>query len=232
MAVMNSPTKSVIFYFESEGRDNLEEVLKVLKKTLRAREDLRGLKIVVFTAEGRGPALAYNRLGEFSPKMIAVTFPRGFSVRNAEGRAYCPRIADTILKFFRGVEIEVIVPPRLPFDLIDGMDGHNQQMQLIRKTIAMFGSGFELCLQAVICACDAGHIEEGESVIVFSGDTAGLVVSSSTKHFLNPQRGLGIQEIFCKPRRLTISRPKPKEPKESAPALPVATPKTLEGEKV
>jgi hypothetical protein len=228
MAVMNNSTKAPISYFESEGRDNLEEVLKVVKRVLKTREDLRHLKIVIFTSQGRGPALAYNQLGEYSPKIVAVTFPLGFSVKDANGDLYCPRISDPINKFFKGVEIDVVVPPRLPFDLIDGLDGHNQQMNLIRKTIAMFGLGFELCVQAVMCACDAGYVELGEPVIVFSGDTAGLFIASSTAHFLNPQRGVSIQEIFCKPRRFTISRPKPK----ATTALTRTTPKTLEGEKV
>jgi hypothetical protein len=221
--VNNSSKASRIHYFESEGRvNNLEEVLKVLKKTLKSREELRALKIVVFTAEGRGPMLAYNQLGEFMPKMIAVTFPRGFTVRNPDGHPYCPCIAENVLKFFKGVEIDVIVPPRLPFDPIEGMDGHNQQMRLVSQTIAIFGSGFGLCLQAVMCACDMGLVKEGESVIAFSGDTAGLFVASPTKRFLSVQHGLAVQEIFCKPRKLTVSRPKP---------LPKATEgKVIEGE--
>ena len=62
----------------------------------------------------------------------------------------------------------------------------------------------------------------------FQWDTAGLFVASSTKHFLHTQRGAYLQEIFSKPRRLTISRSK----RESLPSLPASTPKTLEGEKV
>jgi hypothetical protein len=222
MANINNSTKAQIFYFDAEGRANLEEVLKVVKKTLKSREDLRGLKIVVFTAEGRGPALAYNQLGEYSPKMIAVTFPRGFSVKGPNGHPYCPRISESVLKFFKGVEIDVIVPPRLPLDLIEGMEGQNQQMQLVRRTMAIFGTGFEMCLQAVMCACDMGLIEEGEDVIAFSGDTAGLFRASPTKKYLSPQFGLAVLEIFCKPRRLTVSRPKPT----------IASPeiKTIEGE--
>lgn len=209
MASINA-TKASIFYFDSEGRANLDDLMKVLKRTLKAREELRTLKIVSFTAEGRGPAIAYNHLGEFSPKLIAVTFPRGFTIRGAQGQPYCPRIGEGILKFFKGVEIEVVTPPRLPFDLIEGMEAHNQQMRLVRQTIAIFGSGFELCLQAIMCACDVGLVEEGEAVIAFSGDTAGLFLASPTKRYLNPHTGLSVQEIFCKPKMLTVSRHKPK----------------------
>ncbi len=214
---------SPIFYFESEGRKNIEQVIRVLKRVLKKRPDLHGLKIIVFTAEGQGPALAYSRLATFQPKIVAVTFPLTYSIKLKNGESYCPRISPDVLKFFKGVEIEVSVPPRLPFDLIEGMEAHNQQMRLVRQTIAIFGSGFELCLQAVMCACDVGLVREGEQVIAFSADTAGLFVASPTRRFMSPHTGLIVEEIFCKPNRLTISRHKPQHISHE--------PKIIEGEK-
>ncbi len=204
-------TGAQIVYFESEGRQNLDEVLRIIKKILQKRQELRSRKLVIFTAEGQGPAMAYNKLREFRPKMIAVTFPVHFSVKQPDSDVrFFPRISEEIRAFFSGVKIEVVVPPTLPFDLIDGMDAHNQQVQLIAQTIAMFGSGFGLCIQGVLRACDVGLLEEGEQVIAMSGDTAGLFVASTTNHFLNKAKGLQVQEIFCKPHNLTISRPAPK----------------------
>jgi hypothetical protein len=209
MADVNSKNCAAqIVYFNSEGRQNLVEVLRIIKKALNKREELRSLKIVIFTAEGQGPALAYNKLAEFRPKLIAVTFPVHFSVKLKDsGDRYFPKISEDIRDFFKGVKIEVVVPPSLPFDLIEGMDGHNQQVKVISQSIAMFGSGFGLCIQAVLRACDVGLLEEGELVIAMSGDTAGLFIASTTSHFLNKANGLQVQEIFCKPRNLTISRP-------------------------
>jgi hypothetical protein len=204
-------TCAQIVYFDSEGRQNLDEVLRVIKKALKNREELRSLKLVIFTAEGQGPAIAYNKLGEFRPKIIAVTFPGHFSVKRPDSdERYFPRISDDIRGFFNGVKIDVVVPPSLPFDTIDGLDAHNQQVGVIQKTIAMFGAGFGLCIQAVLRACDVGLVGEGERVIAMSGDTAGLFIASTTQHFLNKGNGLQIQEILCKPRNLTISRPAPR----------------------
>jgi hypothetical protein len=206
--ISNKGTGAQIVYFDIEGRQNLEQVLRVVKKALYKREELRSLKIVFFTSEGQGPALAYSKLREYKPKMIAVTFPLHFSVKRAEsGERYFPRIAEDIRCFFNGVKIDVVVPPSLPFDSIDGLDGHNQQVKVILQTIAIFGSGFGLCVQAVLRACDVGLLNEGEPVIAISGDTAGLFVASTTGHFLNKNGGLQVQEIFCKARNLTISRP-------------------------
>jgi hypothetical protein len=213
--ISNKGSSTQIVYFDSEGRQNLDEVLRVVKKALSKREELRSLKIVFFTAEGQGPALAYSKLREYKPKMIAVTFPLHFSVKRAENdERYFPKIADDIRCFFDGVKIDVVVPPSLPFDSIDGLNGHNQQVEVIRQTIAMFGSGFGLCIQAVLRACDVGLLNEGELVIAISGDTAGLFVASATSHFLNQKGGLQVQEIFCKARKLTISRPTIKQLEE------------------
>ena len=206
--ISNKGTGAQIVYFDSEGRQNLEEVLRVIKKALSKREELRSLKIVFFTAEGQGPALAYSKLREYKPKMIAVTFPLHYSVKLDESEErYFPRIADDIRCFFDGVKIDVVVPPSLPLDSIDDLDGHNQQVKVIHQTIAMFGSGFGLCIQAVLRACDVGLLAEGELVIAISGDTAGLFSASTTSHFLKRFGGLRVQEIFCKASNLTLSRP-------------------------
>ena len=225
MAPMTAKTNASIVYFESEGRQNLHEVVRVIRRALRKRPELRTLKMVIFTAEGQGPAIAYNMLREHRPKMIAVTFPLDFSVKlpDSEDR-YFPRISEEVRRFFKVYEIDVIVPPDLPFDCIEGLDGHNQQVDLIKKTIAMFGSGFSLCIQAILRACDVGALDEGELVIGMSGDIAGLFIASNTKHFLNKANGLQDVEILCKPRCLTISRRAP------AQSNPISTAKILEGE--
>lgn len=195
-----------IVYFSEEGRQNLDEVLKIVKKQLNKREDLRKCKIVIFTAQGEGPYKAYNKLSEFSAKIIAVTFPHSFVLKRNDQFMH-PQIPPKMRQFFVGVGIDVVVPPYLPFDMIEGMEGHNQQVKLVRDVLSIFGGGFSLCVQAVLCACDAGNVEMGEPVIAISGDVAALVTASTTKRYLNERVGVAVQEIFCKPRELTIVRP-------------------------
>lgn len=198
---------SQIVYFESEGReDNLQQVIRVIKKSLKKREELRALKLVIFTAMGQGPALAFKELMGYSPKIIAVTFSLDFSVKIADGEErFFPRIPTQVRKFFNGVEITVVPPAPLPFDSIEGMDWHNQQMKTVKDTIALFGGGFNACIQAVLRACDAGELVPGERVIAMSGDCAALITASTTTKFLTAE-GLCIHEILCKPRNFTIAR--------------------------
>ena len=205
---MSETSHSQIVYFEREGRENLRYVLRVLKKAFRKRQELRSLKLVIFTAMGEGPALAYNELGEFDLRIIAVTFPVGFSFKQEGGeQRVFPRIPPKVKKFFDGVDIRVLQPATLPFDSIEGLQAHNDQMQVIKDAITLFGGSFTLCVQAVLHACDAGEVEAGELVVAMTGDCAAIVTGSTTAKFLTAG-GLSINEILCKPRNLTIAKPK------------------------
>ena len=195
---------SSIVYFDREGNEALGDVLKILKRTFRKREDLRSHKIVFFTAVGRGPAIAYSQLEEYDPKIIAVTFPPTFTVRHGDEQV-CPQIPEKIARYFRGVGIRVITG-RLPFDEIEGATTHNQEMTLITNVLSLFGGSFRHCVQAVLQACDAGAVEPGEDVISVTGDCAAVVTAAYTKNFLAKDGGLVIREILCKPRTLNLAR--------------------------
>ena len=208
---------TTIFYFEREGRENLPQVLRVLKRGLKKRPELRSLKLVIFTSTGEGPALAFAQLHEFEPKIIAVTFPPDFTVKRGEG-TFRPRISDKLQAFFDGVGLKVITG-RLPFDPIEGMATYNEQLRVIRDTVAIFGGSFSLAIQAVLSACDAGQVGMGEKVVVITGDVAAIVTASSTRKFLTKGDGLAVNEILCKPRNLTYGRKAdPSEGKSTGPA--------------
>jgi uncharacterized protein len=226
MAAITQKYPAQIVYFEREGRENLAEVLRVIKKTMRKRSEVRDLKIVIFTAEGQGPAMAYNSLGQYDPKMIAVPFPLDFAVKTKDGQQFFPRISSKVKRFFDGVGIAVLPPARLPFDPIDGMDLHNQQMKLVKDTLSLFGGGLTMCVQATLRACDAGEVEPGERVIAMAGDCALIITASTTAKFLTGQ-GLSVNEILCKARNLTIARVKNVAiPQPAQQVLPGAAPRS------
>jgi hypothetical protein len=204
-----------VTYFEQEGRQNLPEVLNKIKKDFKTREEIRGLKIVIFTSQGEGPALAYNKLKEFTPKIIAVTFPPAFSIKSTgkDGTSIETSIgiSENLKQFFAGVQIPVL-SARLPFEGFEGAEAIKQHMKLIKDVLSLFGGGFSLCIQAVLQACDMGAIRVGEKVVALSGDCAAVITASDTGRFLSHSEGLSINEILCKPRNLTISRKPPAEP--------------------
>lgn len=218
MAVSHSST--AITYFGEEGRENMTSVLGVIQRRMKKHPHLRRLKLVIFTAYGEGPARAYNTLQEFGPNIIAVTCPPDFTVKRGDD-TYRPEIEPKLRKFFNGVGIQVLTG-RLPFDPIDGMDGHNREMQLIRDALSIFGGGIVPCVQAVMQACDMGAVKIGEQVIAMSGDWAALMTASNTKSAFTRKNGIAVNEIFCKPNRFDICR--------VPPALPAEGKDVIEGE--
>lgn len=208
---------SAILYFDNEGRENLPRVLGTVRRTLTRRPELRALKIVMFTATGDGPALAYSRLQKFEPKIIAVTFPSGFHVNRGEEGPYYPTIPKRLRDFFDGVGYKVITS-RLPFDSISSAEAHNHEMQLIKDVLNIFGGGFSLCVQAVLSACDHGEIGIGEKVLSVTGDIAAILTATNSEKFLSKTEGIVVNEILCKPRNLTITRKRAL--REQAPLFP------------
>src|SRR5579864_6460715 len=153
---------SQIVYFDREGRSNLSEVIRVVKRAIRRREELRSMKLIIFTSWGEGPALAYNALLDFdNVQIIAVTFPIDFSAKR-NGEPVTPRIHDKVRRFFDGVGVKVVPYGPLPLDNIQGMDWHNQQVKTIKDAISIFGGGFIPCIQAAVRACDVGDVAPGE----------------------------------------------------------------------
>lgn len=195
---------SAILYFENEGRENLPRVLATVKRALTRRAELRELKIVIFTATGDGPALAYSRFQKFEPKIIAVTFPPDFHVSRGDETFY-PAIQKRLRDFFDGVGYKIITS-RLPFDPIANAQAHNHEMRLVKDVLNIFGGGFSLCIQAVLSACDHGEVSIGEKVIAVTGDIAAILTATTTEKFVSSADGLVVNEILCKPRNLTISR--------------------------
>lgn len=206
-----------IVYFDAEGRENLPQVLRCVKRLFTRREDLRHCKVVIFTAIGEGPALAYNALQQWDPTIIAVTVGPDFHVVRGDKKLH-PFIPPKAKSFFDGVGIP-IVKSRLPFDKIEGATAYNEQVKLIADSISIFGGSFVPCVQAVLQACDHGLIEIGEKVVAVTGDSAAVVTASTTGRFLTREAGLAVNEIICKPRNLTIARGMPETAAEQARTL-------------
>jgi len=205
MAMNRLPNGQTTFYFDSEGRNNLVQVIRILRRLLRKRIELRSKKFVFFTAAGEGPVLAYNQLHEYDVELIAVTFPRTFTVY-VEGKGEVhPEIQPKVRAFFEGVGIKVL-SGRLPFDVIDGAEALNRDAKLIKSVLTTVSGSFPLCIQGVLQACDMGAVEPGEEVIGVTGDCAALITASTTDRFLSPDGGLVVNEILCKPRTLNIAR--------------------------
>jgi hypothetical protein len=196
---MPNSISAAIEYFFQEGKENLEECLRVAFEAA-ARREVK--KLVIFTGIGEGPKMAVQHFcsqPSFEDiKVVAVTFPSG-QFHNSEISS-----DDRAFFFSHGVPI---VRAHLPFDPINAhFKNHGilgQDLTLIGNALSIFCGSMSLCVQATIMACDAGEIELGEHVIALTSDTAILVRAAPTDRLLTD---LIVREILCKPISLTIGK--------------------------
>jgi hypothetical protein len=196
---MPNSITSAIDYFFQEGKENLEDCLRIAYETAVLREVG---KLVIFTGVGQGPKLAIEKF-RVQPcyagiKIVAVTFPYGQfkdSVISADDR-----------EFFQANDVP-IVRAHLPFDPIKAHHQHHgilgQDLTLIGNALSIFCGSMSLCVQAAVMACDAGEVELGEHVIALTSDTAILVRTAPTARLLTD---FIVREILCKPMSLTIGK--------------------------
>jgi hypothetical protein len=203
---MNRPSKTQ--HFDSEGRENLPQVIKNVKSYLRAcavPNEPQRWTLVFMTRQGEGPMMAYNNLSDFDLKIIAVTYPPR-TVGLLDGQMVTAQIPDKVRRFFDGVGIRVITS-RLPLDSIEGAESHNREMELIKNTLSIIGGSAPMAIQAVLQSVDHGAVEVGDRVIAITGDIALVVTASDSASFLTKKTGIQINEIICKPRIFSLTRP-------------------------
>ena len=184
--------------FDEEGAHNLAECSLL---ALKAAVESEATTLVIFTAAGDGVLKAIE-LGQTDPafgriRLIAVSFPPS---RVPEGQ---PKIDSAK---FEDIGVPVVIA-HLPFTPLTSAADKDGQRSRLRDILNIFGGGLALCVQAVTMACDAGKIEPGERVVAMSGDTAIVVLATSTEHMFDPTRGLVVERIVCKADRYAISRP-------------------------
>ncbi len=196
-----------ITYFLQEGRENMAECLDVAFRAA-LQHDVR--KIVIFTAKGAGVRHAIEK---YLPReeyknisLIAVTFPVGKRFTDEDGNSITVDISQAERELLQD-HVVPIVRAHLPFDPIrPQFRDHgllSQDLSLVGSALNIFGGSMSLCVQAIVLACDAGHVEIGEHVIALTSDTAILARATCTSRMLTE---LIVREILCKPVLLTIAR--------------------------
>ncbi|MCR4398698.1 MAG: hypothetical protein NUV93_07030 [Firmicutes bacterium] len=197
--------KCSIFYFESEGRENLGKVLSLVKARVMGSTIH---KVIVFTRDGEGPLRAAEMLQ--GVQIVAVTFPYKQRFRDSErvdnGESIVPGTSspEVVRKLVeRGIRL---VRGTMPFQPVVIPYAKDPKIEGIKHALCLFGTGMSLCIQSILMATDAGEVEPGEEVAAMSADTA-IVATGALSHWLfHPEEGMEVREIVCKPRVLTVSK--------------------------
>jgi hypothetical protein len=208
---MENSFRLPVTYFLSEGKANLRECLKA---SFEAAVFHGVQKIVIFTSSGEGVRLALedfiSRPEYSSVKLVAVTFPTGMKFTDSNRNRISPKIPKAERQLFAEHHVRVI-KAHLPFEPIKAAFGRGflgQDLCLIGNALGIFGGGMSLCVQAILMACDAGAIKQGDHVISMTSDTSILARASCTEDFLSD---FIVRQIVCKPAILTIGK-KEQEP--------------------
>lgn len=198
---MANSYSSVIEYFFHEGKENLEECLRIAFETAISR-DVK--TIVIFTGVGEGPRIAIEKyLSQPAYKeiqLIAVTFPYGQRFKDGARIEISPETVNFLLD-----NNVPLLRAHLPFAPIaahyrqHGILG--QDLTLIGNALSIFGGSMSLCVQAALVASDAGYLELGQHAICLTSDTAILARTSPTQDLLTD---FIVREILCKPMTLTV----------------------------
>lgn len=196
-----------IYYFHSEGRQNLKKTAELVIE--RARElDIK--YIIVFTANGEGAFILKDYLGEDSSiSILAATFPykQEFTKKNDDGSKI------TVISDISKQEVKkqlsekgiTLIQGALPFQDIIIPGTTDIKIQTLNYTLSLISGGLKLCIQAILMANDSGHIESGQQVIAMSADTAIVARSCLSTLLFHPSRGLEVSEIICKPNQFSIT---------------------------
>jgi len=186
-----------VVYFEEPGKANTETTLKLALERAKAR----GIKKVVMASTlGDTARLASNLWKKEEIKLIVVPHQYGFS-----GMKFDPALNTELEKQGHTVHWGTML---FHTERFYGMNTPTIMANLLRT----FCQGMKVCVEIVLMAADAGHVEIGEKVVVVAGsgrgaDTAVVCAASTSTRLAD----LHIEEIICKPLQTRQGPPPPRE---------------------
>jgi len=181
-----------IVYFETPGRENTDEVLRIARK--RAEE--LGIKTILVASTGGDTAVKAADVFK-GLKVIAVTHFTGyhgpneqeFTEENRKAFESKGGIMLTTTHLFSGISRAV-------------RDKFNTYAigEIIAGTLRVFGQGMKVVIEIAMMAADSGLVRTDEDVIAIGGtgrgaDTAVVLTPVNSNSFFD----LKIKEILCKP---------------------------------
>ncbi len=179
-------------YFENPGKENTEEVLRIVKQ--RAEE--LGIKTIVLASTGGATAVkATEVLGGF--KIIAVSHLTGYSTPNSQ------QFTEENRKIVEGKGGVVLTTTHLFSGLSSAMrTKYNTYIigDIVANTLRILGQGMKVVCEIAVMAADSGLVRTDEDVIAIGGtsrgaDTAVVLRPVNSGDFFD----LKVKEILCKP---------------------------------
>lgn len=175
-----------ITYFETPGKENTEETLRLGAERAKARGVTR---IVLASTLGDTARLAAERFAGSDIRMVVVPHQYGFG----ETQRFPPELVSELEQKGHCVHFGTML---FHTDGFYGMRVPTVMATLLRT----FCQGMKVCVEIILMATDGGRVATGEKVIAVTGtgrgaDTAVVAIAAPS----NRLHDLHITEIICKP---------------------------------
>ena len=188
--------RKFITYFEKEGNDYTDELIKAVRDRLENSRNIK--RIVIASATGESALKLYDALDDLEIEIINVTHHMGFSGENESD------ISEEMIKKLEKVGIKTLFSLHTFSGAARGVTnkyGGYSPLDVVADTFRMFSHGIKVGAEITIMATDAGLIPVGEEIIAIGGrshgvDSAVILTPVNSKDLFK----LKFHEIIAMPR--------------------------------
>jgi len=188
--------RKFITYFEEQGNDYTDDLIRSVKDKLETCKDIE--RIVIASATGESALKLNEALDGFDVEIINVTHNVGFSGPNESD------ISQDMIKKLDNVGINTYFGLHAFSGAARGVTnkyGGYSPLDVVADTLRMFSHGIKVSAEISIMAADAGLIPVGEKIIAIGGrghgvDTAVILTPVNSKNLFD----LKFHEIIAMPK--------------------------------
>jgi len=188
--------RKFITYFEEQGNDYTDDLIKAVKDKLEASNDIK--RILIASSTGESALKLYDALDDGDIEIINVTHHMGFKEDNVAD------ISDEMIKKLENVGIKTYIGAHAFSGAARGVTnkyGGFSPLDVVADTLRMFCHGIKVSAEISIMAADAGLIPVGEKIIAIGGrghgvDTAVILTPVNAKNLFD----LKFHEIIAMPK--------------------------------
>ena len=180
--------RKFITYFEKQGNDYTDDLIKAVCDKLEACDDVK--RIIIASSTGESALKLYDAIGD-DVEIINVTHHMGFSGENEAD------ISDEMIKKLENVGIKTYIGAHAFSGAARGVTnkyGGFSPLDVVADTLRMFSHGINV-------AADAGLIPVGEKIIAIGGrghgvDSAVILTPVNAKNLFD----MKFHEIIAMPK--------------------------------
>ena len=188
--------RKFITYFEEQGNDYTDDLIKAVKDKLESSGDIK--RILIASSTGESALKLYAALDDEDIEIINVTHHMGFKEDNVAD------ISDEMIKKLEDVGIKTYIGAHAFSGAARGVTnkyGGFSPLDVVADTLRMFSHGIKVSAEISIMAADAGLVPVGEKIIAIGGrghgvDTAVILTPVNAKNLFD----LKFHEIIAMPK--------------------------------